>query len=317
MTLEIFSLPLRFNFARPEAVSEFVNQKVGRHTLEVIKCDAARSRLGFKEFSGLGLTSISYGSEVRVKSPELESVFHLQIITRGTCYVSFGYEGVLLGVGDAIMLNPFELIILEYSSDCEKLIVNIPESSIQTTVLSELGCLPKPGVRFARRPVNLLRFPSLVKLFEAVLLEAGGCDAEIFGAFDFYKEVVINKILCTFDNNVPIEKNLNRPHPQIEEISRYIEKNIKKDITIDELSKISNLSVRSIYSLFSKTLSTTPKNYIKNQKLNRVREDLLNGSVRNVTEVALDYGFSHLGRLSSDYKRLFGESPSKTLRKVC
>jgi AraC-like DNA-binding protein len=35
-----------------------------------------------------------------------------------------------------------------------------------------------------------------------------------------------------------------------------------------------------------------------------------------VTEVALDCGFTHLGRFSSEYRRRFGELPSQTLRRA-
>ena len=55
---------------------------------------------------------------------------------------------------------------------------------------------------------------------------------------------------------------------------------------------------------------------MKQVKLRQLREDLLRGQCRNITEVALDYGFSHLGRFSSDYRKLFGELPSETVRLV-
>jgi len=35
-----------------------------------------------------------------------------------------------------------------------------------------------------------------------------------------------------------------------------------------------------------------------------------------VTAIALDHGFGELGRFSVQYRRLFGESPSETLRRA-
>ena len=49
--------------------------------------------------------------------------------------------------------------------------------------------------------------------------------------------------------------------------------------------------------------------------LQRVREELLNGSGSNVASVALRWGFEHMGRFANQYRRAFGETPSQTLRR--
>lgn len=50
--------------------------------------------------------------------------------------------------------------------------------------------------------------------------------------------------------------------------------------------------------------------------MTRARGDLLRPAPgATVTNVAMDCGFSHLGRFSCDYCRHFGESPSETLRR--
>ena len=36
----------------------------------------------------------------------------------------------------------------------------------------------------------------------------------------------------------------------------------------------------------------------------------------SVTEIAMSWGFSHMGRFSVEYRKRFGEPPSDTLRRV-
>jgi AraC-like DNA-binding protein len=43
---------------------------------------------------------------------------------------------------------------------------------------------------------------------------------------------------------------------------------------------------------------------------------LVDRSERNISSIAMGWGFTHLGRFSSDYKKLFGETPSETLKRV-
>ena len=100
-------------------------------------------------------------------------------------------------------------------------------------------------------------------------------------------------------------------------LKRYIDEHIKQDITAEQLSRYSHLSLRSLYLLFEKNAKMTPKQYIRQKKLEQIRASLSDPAsrVRNVTEVALDYGFLHLGRFSESYKSAFGELPSDTLRR--
>jgi AraC-like DNA-binding protein len=77
------------------------------------------------------------------------------------------------------------------------------------------------------------------------------------------------------------------------------------------------MSLRSLYGLFERNAQTTPKHYIRQKKLERVHACLRDPSshVRNVTELAMDFGFLHLGRFSENYRKQFGELPSDTLKR--
>ena len=74
---------------------------------------------------------------------------------------------------------------------------------------------------------------------------------------------------------------------------------------------------RTLHEAFREHLGTTPKAYLKTLRLNAAHRDLLRGLPKTrVTDVALDWGFSHFGWFSQDYRRLFGETPSKTLQRA-
>jgi AraC-like DNA-binding protein len=47
-----------------------------------------------------------------------------------------------------------------------------------------------------------------------------------------------------------------------------------------------------------------------------VRDSLRDRPEWRVTRTALAFGFAHLGRFSASYRRMFGETPSETLRRV-
>lgn len=124
------------------------------------------------------------------------------------------------------------------------------------------------------------------------------------------------KLLCLLTNNVSREGL--ESCPTFGRLVDYIEEHIKQDITVEQLAELAHMSPRSLYVLFERKAGTTPKSFIRQRKLERVRCSLSGpeGGVRNVTEVAMDYGFLHLGRFSESYRNAFGELPSDTLRRA-
>jgi AraC-like DNA-binding protein len=86
--------------------------------------------------------------------------------------------------------------------------------------------------------------------------------------------------------------------------------------TVAELAAEVSLSVRSLQEGFRRTLDTTPTAYLRQLRLEKVREELTTadpGTV-SVTEVATRWGFIHLGRFAAAYRQKFAELPSETAR---
>jgi AraC family ethanolamine operon transcriptional activator len=76
---------------------------------------------------------------------------------------------------------------------------------------------------------------------------------------------------------------------------------------------------RTLNHAFQQVLGMGPATYLRRLRLNQVRRSLrqpgANGEPTSVAEIALDHGFWHPSRFSSQYRELFGESPRESARR--
>jgi len=87
--------------------------------------------------------------------------------------------------------------------------------------------------------------------------------------------------------------------------------------SIRELCAIANVSERTLEYAFRERFGQSPKTFTLTHRLNNVRKMLryADPDVDRIYEIAGHHGFLHMGQFTSDYKRLFGELPSETLRR--
>ena len=105
------------------------------------------------------------------------------------------------------------------------------------------------------------------------------------------------------------------------DVVRRVEQHLLDDLAIpqsvDELCRFAGTSRRTLEYAFKDYFGTSPKQFIKALRLNAARNDLLYGQYgqAQVAMIASGWGFTHMGQFSSDYRRMFGENPSKTLQR--
>jgi len=86
-------------------------------------------------------------------------------------------------------------------------------------------------------------------------------------------------------------------------------------VSIDDLTEQLEVPRRTLFHAFRKTLGVGPHQFDRVIRLHRLRSALLASAPEStfVTHLAITHGFTHLGRLSADYREFFGESPRDTL----
>ena len=77
------------------------------------------------------------------------------------------------------------------------------------------------------------------------------------------------------------------------------------------------LGLRSLQIVFRATLGVSPRRRLAQIRLDQARRRLLNPAPgETVTSIALECGFTHLGRFTAAYLQMFGELPSQTLKRA-
>lgn len=130
-----------------------------------------------------------------------------------------------------------------------------------------------------------------------------------YGATEMFLKLVNESEEST---NIPIQRERDRT---VLKVIEYILAQNLRTLTIEEITARTGIKKRSLEYAFKEYVNESPKSFIKALRLNIFRQALKRGEA-SVSEVALQEGFTHMGQLSRDYKLLFGELPSETLRWV-
>lgn len=95
----------------------------------------------------------------------------------------------------------------------------------------------------------------------------------------------------------------------------YICANLEIAVTRDRLAEISGASIRTLSRAFMKRHGVGPMGFLKQRRLDAAYRSLLGSEpgATTVTDIALRYGFVHMGKFSTDYRMTFGEHPSTSL----
>lgn len=96
-----------------------------------------------------------------------------------------------------------------------------------------------------------------------------------------------------------------------------IEARGQEPVSIAEIERLSGASGRTLRYAFEERFGLSPKQYLGAYRLNRVRSELLRAECTkaSVRAIAEKWGFWHMGQFAADYRRMFGDYPSDSLRK--
>ena len=156
------------------------------------------------------------------------------------------------------------------------------------------------------------------KLKRIVARLSSGDDTLSKDSADFWRRAIIEAVTVTARHALPPDTG-GPPLSAIKlvrDVEAYVESVGLRPVHISEICTQFGVSRRSLHRAFDETLGIGPVSFLRHKRLCNIHTALRECAPDRVTvsEVALQHGFTELGRFSQYYHALFGEYPSQTLR---
>ncbi len=283
------------------------------------KVDALHNRTNL---AGISLNYMEYGADVAVEPGYLENFFLFQLPIEGQALICTNNDEFTTSMGTSSAINPSEYTRMRWSADCKKLLVQVKKEAMEER-LSRILMRPidKP-ILFIHEVVgdNNAHAQNWWRQVWNLVNELDH-DLDPWRSHFLLEDLernLLTSLLFSFNHNYldQLKSRESTAAPKhVKQAEDFIIAHLKDHISIDDLTELTGVSSRSIYNGFQSFRGTTPMKFILEMRLAKVREDLRIGCPeKNVTDIATRWGFTQLGRFSVAYKKVYGESPSKTLK---
>ncbi len=122
-------------------------------------------------------------------------------------------------------------------------------------------------------------------------------------------QLYLARLLISHQGNIDPIRLPSRIDTLVTKAKGYILENLNNDLSIDQIAESVNLSKFHFIRMFREQLGITPHQYILNCRINTAGKALERGM--NVTQAALDSGFSDASHLNRNFKKVFGITPKQ------
>lgn len=277
--------------------------------------------LNHRRLGKLGIGAMTYGADVAIEGIQDQNMVLLMHPLAGAAEVGMSSQLVDSSPSCASVVDTGELRRMRWSADCVQRVVQISYAVLDHHAQMLMGRPLSRKLRFAAEMpvgpdmVSCWNYASLLSM-ELSVSERCGSRAVL----DSLETLFILKLLESHPSNYSEHF---QPQPckiaphHVRRVEQFIIGNTDQDITLEQLVEVGGVSARALFDGFRRFRGTSPMAFLKAVRLERAREDLRNArSGDSVTTIACRWGFYQFGRFAAEYKRMFGELPSETLRKL-
>lgn len=281
-------------------------------------------RVMAKQLPLLSIGYLDFGGEALMRAADMPG-YQIAVAVSGHSVTKWpdGHATTVTSPGSATVFMPGMDVEHLWSRDCGQLGIKIVAADLTRELENLLDRSIGKPVEFARRLDLTDRSSQSWLSLLAVLARESGNDAGMLThrlAAANLQHLLLEGLLLTQPHNYTHAlREDGRPasaavvQQSIDLMRSYPE----SEWTTAALARATGVSARALQKAFAQAGELPPMTYLRHLRLQRVRAELADVSRTRpsaVTTVASRWGFVHFGRFAQQYRQLFGEPPSQTLR---
>jgi AraC-like DNA-binding protein len=286
---------------------------------------AERDRAGFEvRYNGvylprLWLGYLRYGAAIAARIAPVRGDYWVHVPMHGRLTVTTASRALDFDPLHAAVTSPFEPHSLVTDAGSARLSLAVKADALARHLAALLEESPRAPLRFT--PVIGLESgfgQSFARLLQSVARDY--CLSATLShplVINDFEQFVMTSLLISVPHNYSdaLRKRDKRVAPRdVRRVADYLREHAAEPIALEDLVRLSGVAARTLLKHFKDTYGISPMRFLRNLRMQRARDDLLREPSTPVSEVALRWGFSHLGRFAQAYRARFGEPPSQTRR---
>ncbi|MFE7183821.1 AraC family transcriptional regulator [Streptomyces erythrochromogenes] len=305
-----------------EELSDLIRVRFAPHRLSVLAGHPLEGRFRCVHAGEVAMYELGYGSEVDVV-PEAPLDFyniHIPLAGGGTVTVNGKPLSSPLSIA-----GPEQKLGMRWSHDSVNRTLIIPRQGIDQALAVRLGDLPSRPLDFESvldaRTAALKAWLSVVEHFAAFADSDLATRSPL--AMQHFEQLLVNGLLDAQPHmlgEAVAGRGCAALPSAVRRAAAFCAEHAGEPISVGDMAQAARVGVRSLREGFRRHMDTTPLAYLRSVRLDLARRDLLadagGRAPQTVTDVALRWGFTHLGRFTGHYRKAYGETPSQTLRGV-
>ncbi|MCV7214892.1 AraC family transcriptional regulator [Mycobacterium crocinum] len=281
------------------------------------------ARLSAARIGAVTVGYLGYSADVRLDNSTALDDYHINVPLTGHAESWCGTQTALATPTQAAVFLPGCPAGIVWAADCAQLCVKFSRVDLELELEGLLG-------RPLARPLNFTHAMSLTADSSRTWLSVLSVLCREFTHSEsvvqrpmigrHFEQLLMHGFLLAQPQyqsmTLDVEQQAAPPPKVVRTALDLIEGHPERSWTTTDLARDVGISVRALQEGFRRHVGLPPLTYLREVRLNRAHAELAASAPDAVTvaHIAMKWGFGHLGRFGTAYRRKFGVTPQHTLR---